>query len=245
MIYKRNFLKGVVFRIDFDRIELGKLKIFLDKIGKAFPVIEEEKGEEGTINFDLKTKELKQVSNALISWRIYNKSRTITIKIHPKFFSIEYSNYKNSTELLSNINIASDFIKDFGVKTINRLGLRYINTIKLEEKDPLDWHEYINDKLLSSIDFSLDNKKTIARAMGLIVFKEKFGDISFNYGLWNSAFPGVITDKVFILDFDGHSKFPLDTEGIDLGGLVKEYNSRIEELFEESIKDGLRKLMIK
>ena len=245
MIYKRNFLKSVIFRIDFDKIELGKLKVFLDKISKTFPLIEEEKGEEGTISFDLKTKELKQVSNALTSWNIYNKTKTIRIKIHSSFLTIEYFNYKDSSELLSNIGIIADFLKDFGVKTINRLGLRYINEIKIEGKDPLDWSIYINEKLLGLTSFAIGNKKMVARAMGFIVFKEEFGDINFNYGLWNSAYPSAIAERVFILDFDGYSRFPLDTEGIDLGSLVKEYNGKIEELFEKSIKEDLRKVLNK
>lgn len=245
MIYKKNFLKKVIFRIDFDKVELGKLKSYLEKISKAFPVIEEEKSEEGVINFDLKTKELKQESTSLISWNIYNKQKTIKIKIHPSFLTIEYFNYKDSSELLANISIAANFLKEFEIKTIKRLGLRYINEIKVEIKDPLDWSTYINDKLLGSIDFIKDNQKKIARAMGFIVFKEDFGDINFNYGLWNSAYPNEISEGIFILDFDGHSKFPLDTEGIDLDSLVKEYNKAIEDLFENSIKEGLRNILNK
>lgn len=245
MVYKKNFLKKVIFRIDFDKIELGLLKSFLEKIKKDFPIVEEEKGEEGIINFDLKTKELKQVSNPLTSWNIYNKNKSIKVKVLPNFLTIEYFKYNSSTELLANVDIVSAFLKNFGVKTLNRVGLRYINEIIIEDKNPLDWKKYINDKLLVSIDFALENTKTIARAMGLIVFKEEFGDINFNYGLWNSSYPSPINEKVFILDFDAYSKFPLDVEGIDLASLVKEYNQKIENLFEAAIKTDLRTILNK
>jgi uncharacterized protein (TIGR04255 family) len=246
MIYKNNFLKMVIFRIDFDKAELGKLKDFAEKINKSFPIIEEKKGEEGIINFNFKTKELQQETSSLTTWNLYNSTKTTKIQIQPRFLTIEQSVYKESSELMSNVDIVVDFIKDFRIQTVNRLGLRYINEIKIEDKkDLLDWVLYINKGLLGSIDFSQKNKKTIARAMGMIVFKEDFGNINFNYGLWNSAYPNAISEKVFILDIDAYSKFPLDTEGIKLSEIVKEYNKGIEAVFESSIEDGLRKVLNK
>lgn len=245
MIYKRNFLKKVIFRIDFDKVELGKLKGFFEMVREQFPIVEEEKGEEGMINFDLKTKELKQVTNALVLWNLHNKTRTVKVQIHPSFLTIEYTSYKDSSELLTNVKIVMDFIDNFEIKTINRLGLRYINEVKIDDKKPLDWDKYFDEKLLGLINFVSENSKTTSRAMGLIVFKEEFGSINFNYGLWNSAYPNEVADNIFILDFDAHSRFPLDTEGIDLNKLVKEYNKKIEELFEKSIKEELRKILNK
>lgn len=43
MKYKTNFLKNVILRLDFDKIELGKLKPFLEKYKTTFPDIEEKK----------------------------------------------------------------------------------------------------------------------------------------------------------------------------------------------------------
>ncbi len=209
MIYKKNFLKNVILRVDFDNIDLVGLKNFFQKIVKQFPISEEEQGEEGTINFNFKTKELKQESSAFTSWNLFNKKRTIKIKISPSYLIAEYSNYKDSLELLSSIKTVNNFLDSFKIKTINRLGLRYINEIKLDSKDPLDWGNFINKKLLGLIDFAQSNEKIIARSMGFLVIKEDFGDINFNYGLWNSSYPSPVMDKVFVLDFDAHSKFPL------------------------------------
>ena len=243
--YKKNFLKKVIFRIDFDQAEFSQLKDFLEKIKKEFPINKEGKGEEGMINFDFRTKELKQTSNSVVVWDFYNKDKTKKIKIHPKFLFVEYSKYKDSKELLKDMNIVSSFMKIFKVKTINRMGLRYINEIKLENKDFLSWNKYINDKLLCSLNFVASNKKTIARNMGQIVFKEKFGDINFNYGLWNANYPNEINEKIFILDFDGYSKFPLDADETNIVELIKEYNQKIENLFESIIKEDLRKILNK
>lgn len=245
MIYKKNFLKKVIFRIDFDKIKLGRLETFLEKIKKDFPIVEKERGEEGVVNINLKTKEFDQASSPITSWNIYNKSKSVKIKVHPKFLTIEYFKYKSSIELLANIEIVLDFLKTFDIATINRMGLRYINEIKVKNENPLDWKKYINDRLLGSINFTLENNKTIARAISYIIFKEEFGDINFHYGLWNSSYPNPISERVFILDFDAHSKFPLEVEGIDLANQVTEYNQKIEALFEKSIKAGLRTILNK
>jgi len=243
--YKRNFLTKVIFRIDFEQAKLGQLKTLSDteKIKKEFPINEEERGEEGMINFDFVTKAFKQASSPVISWNLFNKNRTKKIKIHPRFLFIEYLKYKDSSELLKDINLISDLIKNFEIKTINRLGLRYINEIKLESKDFLNWNNYINNHLLGSLKFATSKKKNIARAMGQVVLKEENSNINFNYGIWNSNYPNEINEKTFILDFDEYSKFPLDAESLDLSATVKEFNKKIEDLFESSIKDNLRKIL--
>ena len=243
--YKKDFLTKVIFRIDFDQVKLSQLEDFSEKIKKDFPINKEGKGEEGMINFDFKTKELKQTSSSVVVWDFYNKDKTKKIKIHPNFLFVEYSKYKDSKELLKDIDIVSSFIKIFKIKTINRMGLRYINEIKLKNKDFLNWNKYIDNKLLGSLDFATSNKKAIARAMGQIVFKENFGDINFRYGLWNANYPNEINEKVFILDFDGYSKFPLDTDETNIIKLVEEYNQKIEDLFESVIKEDLSKILNK
>ena len=243
--YKKNFLTKVVFRIDFNQIKLGQLKYFSEKIEKRFPINEEEKGEEGVIDFDFKTKKVKQISSPVSTWVFYNKTRIKKIKVHPRFLLLEYNKYKDSTELLKDIKYIENFIHDFKIKTINKMGLRYVNEIELSGHDFLSWKKYINNKLIGSLSFATNNKKKLARFMSLIILKEEFGDINFNYGLWNSNYPNEINERKFILDFDGRSRFPLDVDNLKLGDLVKEYNEQIENLFEDVIKEDLRKILRK
>ena len=107
----------------------------------------------------------------------------------------------------------------------------------------MNWNNYINDLLIGSLKFAIDKKKSIARAMGQIVFKEENSNINFNYGIWNSNYPNEVNEKIFVLDYDGYSKFPLDVESLNLSDIVKEHNKKIEDLFENSIKEGLRKVL--
>lgn len=241
--YKRNFLTKVILRIDFEQAKLSGLKLFAEKFSKEFPTIEEETAEESMVNFNFLTKKIKQEANVVSSWNLFNKSHTKKIKIHPKFLFIEYQKYKNSDELVKDVNIVSDFIKTFEIKSINRLGLRYINEIRLENKNLLNWDNYINDYLLGALKFATYIKKGASRAMGQIELKEENSNINFNYGMWNSNYPNEINEKIFILDFDGYSKFPLDVNTMNLSDILKEYNKKIEELFESSIEEDLRKIL--
>lgn len=241
--YKTNFLSNVIFRIDFDQVEFGKLEEFTNKIKADFPILEIEAGEEGLLSFDFASKEMKQNLTPIKVWTLYDGEKKKKIKIHPRYFIIEYGKYNNSQELLSDVKIGAEFIKEFGVRTINRAGLRYINEINVDDKEFLKWDDYIDEDLIGSLKFIEKNSKKAARSMTNIVVKENFGDINVNYGLWNSNFPNEINEKIFILDFDGYSKFPLDAESLDVEKLVKEYNQSIEDLFELIIKDGLRGIL--
>lgn len=243
--YKRNFLAKVIFRIDFDQITLNQLEMFSEKIKDVFPITEEKKGEEGKVEFNVKTKEFKQTSNPVTTWFFYNEKKTKKIALNSNFLFIEYDKYKNSAELLKDIGFIQSFIEDFNIKTINRMGLRYVNEIKLENKDFLNWNKYINEELIGTLNFATNNKKVLARAMGQMILKEKSSNISFNYGLWNSNFPSEINEKIFVLDFDSYSKFPLDAEGLNLVDLIGKYNQEIQNLFESVIKSELRKILSK
>lgn len=238
--YKSNYLSNVIFRIDFDQVELSPIKEFSKKIAESFPISEESKIKEGTFNFDLSNDRIEQKIIPMTAWVFHNKSRNKKIEIHPKDLVIEYSEYTNSKELLKDIDLVSTFIADFKVTTINRLGLRYVNEINLEEKEYLDWTKYISEDLLGTLKFALRNRKTLSRAMGQICIKEKEDvNININYGIWNQNFPNEIIEKTFVLDFDAYSRFPISGEA-GLPEIVKEYNRSIEELFEGFIQDGLR-----
>jgi uncharacterized protein (TIGR04255 family) len=245
--YKSNFLAKVILRFDFEQAQLGQLQEIQQGVEfkRQFPVSKEEKGEEGMIGIDFLTKEVKKVSDQITIWRFSNEKNTKRLKIHPKFLVIEYDEYDNSDELMSDAKIVLGLLSKFSIKTINRLGLRYINEIEIkDDNDFLNWNNYIADCLLGSLEFASKNKKSLARAMSLAVFKENDNNTSFNYGIWNGNYPNEINEKFFILDFDVVSKYAIEVT-TDLLELIKKYNQQIEDLFEASIKESLRKILRK
>lgn len=222
--YKRNFLKKVVLRIDLaEIINLASLKNFAEEIKKDFPIFQK-----------------------LNVWVFFNKNKTKSVELSPDNLVLYYKKYKNSEELLRDVkNVVKKFISIFGIKTIRRLGLRYVNAIHLEEKKYLDWKKYINSDLLGGIKFSIDNKEILTRYIGNLRLKEKEDVLSFGFGILNEDSPNEINKKEFILDFDCYSLFPFNAEKTDLVKKVTTYKQHIGRLFEKSITNSFRRLLNK
>jgi len=121
-----------------------------------------------------------------------------------------------------------------------RLGLRYINEITLPENNVLDWTNYLDERLLTSLNFPQDPSK-ICRAFNNLELN--YGDliIRFQYGMFNADYPALIRKKSFILDYDAYYQGPQNLE--DVKHNIDIFHEAIQTLFEYSISDKLRSLM--
>lgn len=247
--YKKNHLNQVVFRIDFEEVGLTKINNYLTKISSHFTKTERKLGYESqvTLSFADGQPSQQQVNNPMTLWNMSNEDETKKAELSPKWFWIEYSKYKDSDALLSEVEaLFETFVEDFEVKVINRVGLRYSNIIKPPESSkPTDWNKYINKNLLAGISFANENSVSLSRYMGQVVKHSEDHDLLFNYGIWNPDFPNQIARKEFILDYDCYSTLPMDTRDFKLSTVAKEFNSEIETLFEGSIEEPLRIIMRK
>lgn len=246
-VYKKNFLSSVIFRVDFDEIELGQLSAFSKTIKGSFPINEQKDAQEFSGVLDSKTGLFNQSHKKKVIWQFFNADKTKQLEIDSNFIVLSYFKYKDSTILVKDVeDIFSEFIKLFDVKTIKRIGLRYRNDIKFpKETDPLSWDKYIVKNLTSSFKFIESNKMKSSRALGQIVFREDDAYITFNYGLINTDYPNEIAKKEFLLDYDCVSKFPVEVKDFDIVEAVKKYNKYVEKLFELSISDDLRTVLNK
>jgi len=65
--------------------------------------------------------------------------------------------------------------------------------------------------------------------------------VRFQYGMHNPDYPSVIRRKQFILDYDAYRE---ETQtGDELERNLMRFHSKIQELFEQSITDELRRIM--
>lgn len=241
MKYKKNCLKLVLLKIDFNEVELTGLEQFKEEIKKRFPNFKKKEGEEGKIEFNIKTKEVLSESQNTDLWFFSDKKETTTVRITSKSLYIQYDTYKDKEELFSDVEkVVASFISKMQIKTINRIGLRYINKITINEKKKIKWEEYLNSQLLETPSFAKKNNKTIARAMNLLVLKESHGLINFTFGFWNDIYPEETNEKEFTLDYDYYSIFPIFLEENNIIDIVKIYNEAISSLFELSIKQKFR-----
>ncbi|NTU66356.1 MAG: TIGR04255 family protein [Candidatus Moranbacteria bacterium] len=243
--YGKNYLSKVILRLDFDKIELGSLENFHnDELKKFFPLFAEKKDLEIGLSGDLVSNKISQTRNESVSYVFENSEKTKRFRVGERYVFIEYDKYSNSEELYKDIKVVIDrFILTFGVKTINRLGLRYINEIKLKEPNALDWKNYINKDLLGGLNFS--KNEILSRSLSQLVFKKDKGDMSFTYGVFNKEFPSEINIKEFILDFDCHSILPFELLEENILNRIELYHSHIEDLFEKCITQKFRDFLNK
>lgn len=243
-MYKKNFLKNVIFRIDFApiyKIDESPSQ-FQEKIKEFFPKSEEQIGGELTIEIE---KLPKQHSNIQFPvWVFTDENKTYKIHLTRNFLTFECSNYTQFSNFYNCYsNIYNNFVKIYEPKTLNRIGLRYINNLKLNEGNPLDWNGYINSNLLLHVEnFFKDEMQNLSRAITQVTLNYDDLKVIFSYGWLNSEYPNKISRREFLLDFD------CSNNAVDSNDVLKNLSSFHEILnqkFEKSIESKLRDLLNK
>lgn len=239
--YKNTPIKGVIIRIDF----LGRVAELndslpipiVDVIKKSFPIAEAKEviAKELQISNEKVTESNKNVRE----WHFHTEERNATLIIKEDFFAIQINNYI-SFEMINVVlkEIKDIFFSHYETLATRRLGLRYINEINLQEKNPLNWKRYINPKLISIFD-ATPSPDNIIRAFHNLELK--FDDIilKFQYGIHNPDYPAIIKKKSFILDLDASFSGILKQHEID--DYITKQHTIIQNQFEFSITDNLRK----
>jgi uncharacterized protein (TIGR04255 family) len=245
--YKSSFLTNVVFRVDFPTI-LGLDNKnppiqFQSEIKDRFPILETKPGK--SVEFKI-SKEPTTVSEIeVFLWQFFNKERSKLVEITSDSIVLEYFIYNNFKEFFDDVEWA--FRKFFNIYDVarisNRIGLRYINQIKIETGDPFDWNNLINPDLVLESKAFITNKQNIKKSMHLLEIKTKVCDLKFQFGMFNSEYPNPIARKEFVLDYDCFLKE--ESEISEIYGKIKTFNDVAASWFEKSIEDGLRNILEK
>lgn len=239
--YKNNYLTNVVVQIDYSPV-----KRFFEDIPRD--IIEKLKGEY-IFQQGIPVKEVQvnmntgaRIETAIPVWVFKSSDNYLIIQLLQNVIKFDFTKYTTFEDLMFHVKKVTSLL-DNDVKSIMRLGLRYINQIDLEEGSPADWSEYIDDSLIAPIEkWCMNSKLNIARVMSQIVLNEEEYSLNFNYGIFNPIFPNSIMQKQFILDFDCSCK---NIEFTELNDYLYKFNLAITNSFEKSIKEPLRKKMVK
>jgi uncharacterized protein (TIGR04255 family) len=242
--YARNNLEAVIFRLDFKDTEINSLKSYYEHIKGLLSLQDEKRAVRGDFTFDVAAGTMKDQSVQTILWVFKNPENTKSLEIGIDHFAYTVTKYIDYSHFKDDINVLlGPFMSAAKITTIQRMGLRYVNRIKLDESKPLEWTKYINNDLIGSLKFIRENSLRIARAMNQLVVKGSNADVIVNYGLWNQDYPNELTRKDFVLDLDCASRLPFDVNESPILDLLTEYNGQLTSLFELSIEDGLRSKM--
>jgi uncharacterized protein (TIGR04255 family) len=246
--YKKNYLKQVLFRIDFTLNELGGFDEFKEKL-REYHVARFDNVEKR----QLKVTNLTVDSNSIVNelgerevWFLESTESGNKLNITTDSCVLEYSTYANATYLITDIeNYINTFLNMHQIKEAKRIGLRYINEVNpVGIKKVNDWTTYVHDDLLAYDAFSLSGK-TLTRVLNHVEFKADDVNVAFQYGIWNNKYPSPITNSPFILDIDCSTRLPVDLEDKNPSDYAQLLSNKASELFEEVIKDKLRNDMEK
>lgn len=236
--YKRNFLTNVLCRLDFSPLlELLKEEPvdFQKRIRGLLPQYEKQTLLKYTTKFQDGKKIDENEAQPVYQFKSEDGKKKAVLNYESCFFECQdYRHFKEFSEEVKSIFMPLSEI--YGVKSVNRLGLRYINQICLKEGNPLDWHGFISKDLTHSL-YSFFEKDKIARLMEQSVLSFDDYKMNFTYGIYNSEFPAKVSRKEFILDFDC---FAESVEFSSLIDLLTVFNRTIKLYFEKSIDDKLR-----
>lgn len=237
--YKNNYLSNVVVSLDFSPVTRFFETVpndIIEKLSQDYIFHQGQMLSEVKVNIMTGAK----IQTAIPVWEFQSKDNILLIQLTQNFLKFNFTKYKNFEDLLNNVQKVTKLLQN-DIKLITRLGLRYINQIDLDENNPTDWTDYINDALTSSIDkWCSASKNKIARAMSQIMINEDDYTLNFNYGIYNPIFPNTVLQKQYILDFDCFGK---NVEFTELDTLLYKFNLAITNSFEKSIKDNLRNKM--
>ena len=245
--YKNNFLKQVIFRIDFNNTisEIDKTGLLNEDlsnlINQHFPLVERIEGFEGGLKIDI-TKFTPELQNTqkVYRFQFYDSQRENSIIIDSKsitLVNVKYNSYEEYKQIL--LNIKDKFFEVYKDISIKRVGLRYINEIELLETSFFNWSKYLDKNIIGFINVA-PNKSDIIRVINRIEIKKENHNLSFQYGLANPDYPAKIKRKNFVIDLDAYSG-TIAISDIDI--YIDIFHDSIQDVFEKSITDKLREVL--
>jgi uncharacterized protein (TIGR04255 family) len=238
--FEKNFLKKVIFRLDysgFESISEKDAQAFYNEIKDDYPIFEKRQLVEfyTTIKTGQRIDEQKRKD----IYDIFDADKAIKCTLANDHLLLEINTYLDFSWFKKIVETFYNCLSNrFGVLNTQRIGLRYINQIEIKNGDPLSWRGYINNSLLSVIDsFFKSMKEDVARSMGQTTLNRDDYILIFHYGVNNSEYPSRVVRKEFILDYDCYTR---DVQGSDIiNDYLVPFHYEILRLFKMSIGSKL------
>ena len=170
-----------------------------------------------------------------------NNNNKIVFTNNCVFFDIR--NYIKNIDMLSYITeLYDNILKHIDIKTVNRIGLRYINVINGNKTQIKKW---IHSDLLHCDKISLGDtfqKKGLISKFQYNI-EESTLNIVFGRSIGAIQRELSVTFDDFILDYDCHNIVNDNFVNIDIKKIVKDLHRHICTTFKQCIKDDFRTLL--
>lgn len=249
--YEKNFITQVVLRADFtpgsvpmvqpEESLLSSLDGFpvRSRLNRTKSEVHIRKTPQGPVR-DTQTRNF--VEN-----NFWTEDKTRRIALCGEYLFLEEKRYESYAALREQfLDVLEPTAEQFPGMKINRLGMRFINEIKLPEADAGPglgadfWEKYINPLLLGGLRFAA-NDGALARHMCTTELNYGTDRATIKYGIFNGEYPKPNRRREFILDVDTFCQKELAPAAV--GAKLDEYHRAACSVFEAAITDALRDRM--
>ncbi len=171
-------------------------------------------------------------------WRFRQGSDGWSVVLGRDFVSLEATAYNRFEEFDERLAQALDALAALGVTQRDRLGLRYVNEIRVPDgTGPTAWRSYLNEELLGMVGGDVLGEDVI-HAVQEIRLREALGVLVVKHGYVGPEPTG--GDPHYILDLDMFSDQPVPLDAPEVLATVRTFHETIKDVFEMSITDALR-----
>jgi uncharacterized protein (TIGR04255 family) len=239
MLYKKNFLRQVIFNINFDNIEILKITLDQKLLTICQDVTKASLIESKSTQVSFRGGDLAVDTSYISTWEFNGES--IQIKIQSNFLQVINLKYTNHKDYHEKIKLVYDTLISIYSPNVMRTSFRYVNNISFPTGETFDFKKYINPSLLTPTqDFVSEG---LSRSIGLMTINSQEITTNFTYGFINPEFPNKIAKREFILDFEAIMNPNGQISSIK--DILEKLRTKVNHLFEKSILEDLRKLMNK
>ena len=246
--YKKNYISNFLIRLDLEsKLDDGDYDKLFSLLSSDYPINEKRNIQNRNIIFN--TIDGESVAPVFsdpefkVQYILYNTKKTSRITINSDsvlYESLYYTSYSNVKPILE--KIINCLNREYGIKNFNRIGLRYVNLIKMPLKDKkqiFDWDGYINNSIL--FDNSFIDENNLLQEIRTIDFKlDPDNNIlcRLQTGIPNRNMPADLMEKIYLIDIDGFTNTMIEhVDAMDILNIIHDKNI---EIFEKCIGDALR-----
>jgi uncharacterized protein (TIGR04255 family) len=184
-------------------------------------------------------------------WQFTDQEDNWKIVLAQDFLTLETRNYEHFDDFLSRLHEALDALVEHIQPTIvTRIGLRYVNEIRLDELQDMDWFDILRKDLLGAIAVPelVQNTIQVAAVQQLVLRYPHDLGINIHHGLIPTGTTVRLrvneeppTRPFYLLDFDVFRDFPLP-RALDMNRniicqYVESYHKMIYRLFRWSVTE--------
>lgn len=243
--YKKNFITKVILRVDFEKLSEEQIRnqpSFSQLVTGTFPHMSTQPMVEMEIDVGEDTSVKR--TDAGNQWTYKKKiDGTVQLVLGHSFLAVEYgpADYQSYPSFYADFEIVHKALLEvFNIKQCSRIGLRYINEIRLPGR-ALDWEGIIAQRLLDAVLAGALTESRLIRSMHQYIQLKDQDQGMLNYGIFNPDFPAPAVQRHFILDIDCSRRGVIDC--IDFSDCVHKLNDMCTVIFEASIEEKLREEM--